>query len=96
MDDALFARRALGVQAGRARPSSSSSTTGPPEPQSAKGGDKQEQQEYQPTPEEMLEMMKLLRDAGLADGPPDVPESIEVSLVFLPSLPPSTRNAEFN
>lgn len=80
-DDALFARRALGALGGR-RAASSASTR--PSPKGEGGGGASppapNAEDYQPTPEEMIEIMKLLRDSGLSDAepPPDVPETLEV------------------
>ena len=80
MDEALFARRALGVQ-GKAGPTRKAATgrddRGETHEQKQQMG-KPEGDKYEPTPEEMIEIMKMMRDAGFADGPPDVPEKLEV------------------
>jgi hypothetical protein len=75
MDEALFARRALGVQ-GKAAPRKATEA----HQRKQQTQQKQEADKYEPTPDEMLEMMKLMRDAGLADGPPDVPDKLEVRI----------------
>lgn len=88
MDESLFARRALGGLGGggqrRAVSASKPSPKGdggprPSPPKKHEQGDEDEPA-YQPTPEDVLEMMKLLRDTGLSDAelPPDVPETLEV------------------
>jgi hypothetical protein len=95
--DALFARRALGSLGGRRAASSSTK----PSPRGEGGGappSAEKAQDYQPTPEEMIEIMKLLRDSGLSDAepPPDVPETLEVRgverrAVVLHRRPPPAR-----
>lgn len=96
MDDALFARRALGGLGARSSTASTSTTTKStkaarddrPPPAPAPSGE-EGKPEYEPTPEDMLEMMKFLRDTGLssAEPPPDVPETLEVRCRALTSLP---------
>jgi hypothetical protein len=77
MDEALFARRALGGAGGRARPNKATIASVDSSKQ-AKKDEEERKAEYKPTPDEMIEMMKFLRDTGLAEGTPDVPEKIEV------------------